>query len=584
MTRNHKDRGALLADSVLAWLFFFTAFISVPSVIYMTNQIDLNFDLRTITPFLAVGFLAFPLLVLLAHGLSSRHRTTVYVLLFYIGMFLFLKDVLAPLEWEHSHRDQQPDEPLLLTLVELGIALALAAAWWKVPVRPLRVFAVPLVLVVAAVQTATFIFNLASPADVPGRVEGTDGIQAAAEPAVPVDKPNIYHVVFDAYSAQRFGDAADQLNMAEKLTGFTEFRNNLANYPYTKASVPSFLAGTYYEPESLREWRAAANTGGIRRALDDAGYRMWIYAPNENRYWMYSKADHVRTSYELAQSALGSTLRLALFTTVRLAPNVLRTEVFWSWDRFSSFLVKRLAVLTVDPLGMETYAYYKHLSVPLMRLFLEEEKLRTSGGNYVYVHVMLPHTPFVWNEQCTFSPEDQENGFYKQTLCATKLMAEIAATLKSHNRYHSSLIIFQSDHGHEADSQSSVLETGIPDHAREAVVSKLGLKPGDLKDILKRMHALLLVKPPNDSGLPLTTSPVFTQLVDIPATIADLVGVEYPPGAGRSVFALEPDTPREIELFLGSLRTDLFHLSYTRNGHGNEHWEEIGLVTNDGSD
>jgi arylsulfatase A-like enzyme len=95
----------------------------------------------------------------------------------------------------------------------------------------------------------------------------------------------------------------------------------------------------------------------------------------------------------------------------------------------------------------------------------------------------------------------------------------------------------------------------------------------------RRIHALLAIKPPNASNAPLQISRSSTQLIDIPATVADLLGIDAPATDGTSVFRLSEATPREIHLYAGVYtttgdgkvmvlgtsmsETELAHVSYT---------------------
>jgi hypothetical protein len=96
----------------------------------------------------------------------------------------------------------------------------------------------------------------------------------------------------------------------------------------------------------------------------------------------------------------------------------------------------------------------------------------------------------------------------------------------------------------------------------------------------RRIHPLLAIKPPAADASALRTSSAPAQLVDIPATIYDLVGVAGPETDGESVFQLDESEPREIHLYSGVYKkdstgktvilghsideTDLVHISYTK--------------------
>ena len=83
-------------------------------------------------------------------------------------------------------------------------------------------------------------------------------------------------------------------------------------------------------------------------------------------------------------------------------------------------------------------------------------------------------------------------------------------------------------------------------------LSKRIKKSGHIRgfEINKRSYALLTIKPPGVSAIPLEISDRQTQLADIPATVYDLFDWNYSGGKeGLSVFAEDfPDT-REIHIF-----------------------------------
>ena len=106
-------------------------------------------------------------------------------------------------------------------------------------------------------------------------------------------------------------------------------------------------------------------------------------------------------------------------------------------------------------------------------------------GERRFLHVILPHSPFVWDSYCQFAPKSSPA---EQYLCAAKLMGEIVAELKRLGRYDNSLIIFQSDHGHDRATQSHgtpTIETIPADIAKQVEsvnsnYSALGLWGGSM--------------------------------------------------------------------------------------------------------
>jgi len=66
-----------------------------------------------------------------------------------------------------------------------------------------------------------------------------------------------------------------------------------------------------------------------------------------------------------------------------------------------------------------------------------------------------------------------------------------------------------------------------------------------------RTRALLLIKPPLQSGKPLIISDHPTQLADIPATIYDLLNLPMYAKEGESVFSPNFPETREVHMFFG---------------------------------
>ena len=76
-----------------------------------------------------------------------------------------------------------------------------------------------------------------------------------------------------------------------------------------------------------------------------------------------------------------------------------------------------------------------------------------------------------------------------------------------------------------------------PVPVQENVMSKQ--KWYELDEFSSRLHALLLIKPPNSAAVPLRFSQEVSQLADIPATVFQVLGPAPAPNDGHSVFALD---------------------------------------------
>ena len=208
-----------------------------------------------------------------------------------------------------------------------------------------------------------------------------------------------------------------------------------------------------------------------------------------------------------------------------------------------------------------------------MEQFLADEVNRPARGQYIYVHILVPHGPYVWSGDCT--REDQSE-YVKQAECATRLMKRFVEKLKGLGRYDDSLIVLHSDHGIGLNigSDSSI------DRMSVEVKAKLADSGGyhSPEQFERRLNSLMLIKPPNQASRPLAVSPLITQLVDIPATVADILGIPSAKNDGKPIFSDYQE--REVPVYSGFHRrsksgksivlgrnvkkTKFDHLSYSR--------------------
>ena len=115
------ERGRrFLSDLILAWMPFLMMFIAVPIAIYVPNQIEFEYKLSTVGTLMAMGaaililllplyFVKQPLRVRIAHGL------------FFLGVFILLSDIIAPMQWGELNGDEKLREPIALTLLQVGL-------------------------------------------------------------------------------------------------------------------------------------------------------------------------------------------------------------------------------------------------------------------------------------------------------------------------------------------------------------------------------------------------------------------------------------------------------------------------------
>ena len=180
---------------------------------------------------------------------------------------------------------------------------------------------------------------------------------------------------------------------------------------------------------------------------------------------------------------------------------------------------------------------------------------------YTFIHVALPHPPYVVDADCSFiDPERTSRPSYAgQGRCALAVVQELLDRLRALAVYDRTAIVLTSDHGWNRLR---------PDHPLEGVETPAG----DLDDVAVRAMPLLAVKPAGSSG-PLRTSYAPTAITDVPATILDLMRLPNDQLPGRSVLQIDPNVSRP--------RTYAHH-SWQQADWGRRYFELLHIFSIDG--
>lgn len=518
----YDDNSSKLTGSIAAWLPFLFLISILPTQLYLTNALNFEYRSDILCPYFGLTLLVLFLLVLVGR-LPNLFVQKGLDGLFFLGVFAVLSFGIIPIQWGELNGHDDLRESLAWAIVQSVLFIIGLLCWLHIPSS---LFRKPGAIFVSVL----LISQLISVAQIVGSSRG-DG-QAPASTVVASDvetrRPNIYHVVFDAYSGRSFRAMSELVMLHEELKDFTYFPRAMAHYPYTDLSVPSYLTGKTYKSGSLKKYQSEAKTGGLSELLRKSGYKTASYSPNRTRFWSHSNATQVYATSDEFQGQVGKTFMLV--AAVRAAPEFFRQEVHttiskYLWD------------------GENAYSHYKKLSVPLVEKFLLDEKERADHGHYNYVHLILPHGPYVRSGDCSI---EEVTSYLEQAECATRLMKLIVAELKELDRYNNSIIVFQSDHGSIWEPTTNNPIDQFPPTI-EAEYRRLGhfISP---EDFLGIMDALLLAKPSGTGVVELKESDLLVQLVDIPATVADLAGVKIPNGDGRAIFSNYSE--RDVSTFI----------------------------------
>ena len=232
--------------------------------------------------------------------------------------------------------------------------------------------------------------------------------------------PNIYHIILDEYQTCMFEKTLTP-EIRQALGGFVFFRKNLSNYGGTALSVPSVFTGSRMGRRNMNEYHRDAfdNDASLLYSLKKAGYTTYAYLFKNKRFYP-SKMTLFDRRFSLAddsviKDSLGYEKVFRMLWVYRTLPTFLSKTIL-SEDDLKAFLAHKML-----PSHFELLSYYGMVD------FIHDERFLAGHGRYTFVHVLLPHRPYVLCADCSYSRD--ENGIKgtsgeEQAACATKLIVE----------------------------------------------------------------------------------------------------------------------------------------------------------------
>lgn len=522
---------------------FVVVFALIPFTLYMHSGEDWNFRPSLLLRIAALGVVLWLASAVALRLLAAAHLRAARVAaaaVFCVGALLLLTHVYAPVPiGPLDGSDLASTEPLLYTAVDAVILVILICVFIALArgraLGPARVLALLLLVTTASYGAWAALTRTPEVTHLNPKAQG-----ASRAPG------NTYHFVLDAMQT----DAAQEVfarrpDIAEAFGGFTLFQNNVSNYLSTRKSAASYFTSTLYEGDGYGRWQNSMRRRGLLASFAAAGYTIWMYVPfadwrnNPFAYGFWTHLDFYEREIGLAGTEFYDFLQIWL---LGLAPTALTNETLplagQLRDRLYRMLVSKARPLS-GPNGLHTYG-----GALMLRQLIENEAQRPAEGQYVQVHVGLPHGPYILDEDCRFVGRRFESddmpgrllAYLDQSECALSLVADFLRRLEELDRYDAATIVVQADHG---------LGRGFfpQESPAPAVGEFLGLSR---ERLLSRVSALLMVKPAGAGGA-LETNETPSQLIDLLPTLVDLLDLPPPkyPMLGTSVFALDPGQRRE---------------------------------------
>ena len=416
-----------------------------------------------------------------------------------------------------------------LAIVVAVVAVLIARAGSSTSVRAVAI--VSTVILVANGASAILETTAPPPEEIgaAGAPEAADGKTIPTAPPVEdrqsgESRPNVYHVILDEFQSDQFDVAARDQDRAA-LAGFTYFPEAVTPYGRTELAVADLFSQADYDftvaPNAF-VFQALINPSSSIQVLRAAGYDTTGHIPSRSLYGKTTPFDEVVLADDAARSDPGADyadLASSIWVDAT-APDVVTKAIIPArhYDQLSN-----QALLPDDETTVAVQAFNS---------FLNREEGLAPTGRYTLVHLIVPHQPYVLDENCSTTPGVDTDG-KAQARCALTLMDRFIAQLKELGRFDGSTIIIHGDHGAGLTRQGDELVAGNRDLYGPAWSTG-------------RSRPLLLVKPAGTgASAPLATSDRPATTSDIMATVFDSVGLDVPLGPGRASLIGDdfPDRP-----------------------------------------
>jgi len=341
---------------------------------------------------------------------------------------------------------------------------------------------------------------------------------------------NVVVLVLDGFQTTELQRLlSDEPALRERFSGFTYFRNALADFPITHASLPAILTGRLCdnsEPYLDFIESAYSSESSLPKVLKQRGYTVDLYGMFRAVWADESVMSNVRPPRRGLRGFGGDLAYLLDLGLFRALPQAGKKLVYAN----QAWSIRRLA----PRLGLGQRAAVSIAGGIRDNLdFLDEFRRSTTpqepGPVFKLFHLLGPHPPLSLDEKGERAslPYDPTN-YRRASVGCVRVAEAFLRELRRRGLYDGSLLFILSDHGY-----------GVPFELPSDVAVRGARAPAPFG----RALPLVLVKPIGSTG-PMRTSDAPVLLSDVPRTAMALLGL--PPGStpGSSMFDLRDDTVR----------------------------------------
>jgi len=507
----------------VALLVSFNLIIIGTSDIFLSNRGEFDTTFMGLLPLLIGMMVGLVLpLVLVGMLLPRGARNTFVVLLLIVGVLLWIQGSF--IRWHYGALDGKAIDWSTFPWqgwVDAGIWLVVIGVAMRFRTKIVR-YASFIALAFMIIQSFVLVTRaLSSPTDVDEAPDPIDVMRAA----VPVatcqvsSTSNVFHIILDSFQTDVFMQIVREDNLAELLSGFTVYRDNMSAGRRTVMSVPSVFSTNVYDgSETESEYFRKAMRGSFTFLLAEQDYVVNLMPHIGMR-----RIRH--TNYYKPPNPYAEPLRKQQMRTVAYLVDV---SLFRQLPHYAKRFVYndqnwRVSSLTGDP---PNHLSFNHKA--FFRDYISKLNVAYRKPGYHFVHLWPPHPPLVTLADGSYAketlPMTREN-YVNEARFILNVFLEFLEKLKQLGAYDSSIVLLHGDHG-------------------------AALRPNiDGKETNERMgavSALLALKPAGATGA-LRSSWVQTSLTDIPATLMGLLGIEHPyPGSSIETLQSDGDQIRRV--------------------------------------
>jgi len=508
---NLKDK--IFSSVAVSAFFVFTAFIFAPSQIFLTNVQEFNVLYFELLGYLFIVALPFFVIVILIAFLPKNlvaHQKIVALLLSLSFLMWLQGNILV---WNYG----------LLTggKIDFNTYFLLfdAAVWFAVIIFVYKKSAffykhvkfISCLFIAVLILTSLFTYLRT---DIPDsnryEVDITNEFTFSEE-------KNVIILVLDMCQSDVFQKIIDENEHYKDIfDGFTYYRDSLAGFPTTYASVPNILTGQYYDnsvPFSDFLERAFISPNSIPKVLTDEGFEVDCFT-----YPIYLDKrvmSNVKDREGVETATLINIYDAALF---RYTPDFLKRYIYNDGEWFLKNLVPHRLGVSSDRIPVNVPPVtFDEKSLTLEDVAFINDMLTysdTVDGRHIFKFYSLKgcHDPYLLNEELGYEKMKGVDAYERQAKASLEITSLFLDELKRLEVFNNSMIFVIADHGVRGDIQGNA-------------------------------YPLFLVKKFNGKGQ-MTVSDAPVSLSDIPKTIFSELGLEGD-FVGESIFDLKDSDSRE---------------------------------------